>query len=270
MIDDILEQNEKICLSSKDIIVNNNFFNAYLTNKRVILERIPENNFYKYNLTLIKKYIGEFDQDGNPTINFFVEISNTETRNLILKFGSYNNSKNYERDQWITALDEIKSSEVAGYKNPAIQLKAEMQSGMSSKKDDFFEICPSCGNKIAGESRFCNNCGMKVNYCSKKNNIDKSLTMVSEKSTKIKPKIIKETKCTCHSCGNVSYYGKQEIWDNRTKLFDNIGKEASAASCCYCNPFINATKTKNIITDFNKCPNCGSRNIIKEEITHEI
>ena len=132
------------------------------------------------------------------------------------------------------------------------------------------ETCPFCGTIVNRGSKFCINCGSELN-----NSLDSESTQVqvkedSKKSKRANPRYIKETKCTCNSCGNVFYYGKTDVLDNTAKLLDNAGKEAAAASCCYCNPFIDATKTKNSVRDFSKCPKCGSKNITKEQITHEI
>jgi len=258
MIDDILEYNESIYSSSKDIIVKDIIFDAYLTNRKLILENIADGKIFQYDIDLIKKYQAESDKDGNPSINFFVTGSQNKTKNLILKFASNNQLRNYERDQWINSLNKIRPSDTGIHNN------------ISSQDNSIFKTCSFCGSSIKCESNFCHRCGAKLNYCSDNKPSELPEVRVSEKSAKVKPKYIKETKCTCNSCGNVFYYGKKEVWENRSKICDNLAKEASAASCCYCNPFINATKNENTITDFNRCPNCGSKNVTKEEISHEI
>jgi len=56
MIDDILEYNGSIYSSSKDIIVKDIMFNAYLTNRKLILENIADGKIFQYDIDLIKKY----------------------------------------------------------------------------------------------------------------------------------------------------------------------------------------------------------------------
>lgn len=142
--------------------------------------------------------------------------------------------------------------------------------GSSNPNNTQSETCPFCEAIVTRDSKFCLKCGSKIN-----NSFGTESTQTIEKqdntlSKKRRPLNINETKCTCNSCGNIYYYGKEEVLEKTVNSLDNASKELAAASCCYCNPFINATKTKNDITDYNKCPKCGSRNIIKEKIKHEI
>jgi predicted nucleic-acid-binding Zn-ribbon protein len=79
-------------------------------------------------------------------------------------------------------------------------------------------------------------------------------------------KQVKETKCTCNSCGNVWYYGKQEVQENKAAALSNVGK---AMMCCGgCIPAVLIPNKKAV--DLDKCPKCGSRAITKEEVTHEV
>ncbi|MBI2448247.1 hypothetical protein HYV44_01665 [Candidatus Microgenomates bacterium] len=83
---------------------------------------------------------------------------------------------------------------------------------------------------------------------------------------KTKPKIIKETKCSCSACGNIWFYGKQEAAQSCGESMENCGKSASCCSGCGPAAFIPDKKP----LDLGKCPKCGSRAIKKEEITHEL
>jgi DNA-directed RNA polymerase subunit M/transcription elongation factor TFIIS len=79
-------------------------------------------------------------------------------------------------------------------------------------------------------------------------------------------KEVKETKCTCNACGNVWYYGKQEILENTAAVMNNL---SNAACCCSgCLPALLLPNKK--IVDLNKCPKCGSHAIEKEEVTHVV
>lgn len=80
------------------------------------------------------------------------------------------------------------------------------------------------------------------------------------------PKKIIETRVTCKSCGNVWHYGKQEQLDNASNSLHNAGK---AMMCCTgCLPALLLSDKK--ITDFNKCPKCGSKAVKSEQVTHEV
>jgi len=81
-----------------------------------------------------------------------------------------------------------------------------------------------------------------------------------------KPKGIKETKCTCSACGNVWFYGKQEVQDQKANVASNAGK---ALACCGgCWPAL-LIPDKQII-DLNKCPKCGSKAVKREEVMHHV
>ncbi len=89
-------------------------------------------------------------------------------------------------------------------------------------------------------------------------------------------KRIQETKCTCQACGNIWYYGKKELWDNRADRMINFGKEGSNLGsdmmCCGgCLPalFIPKEQVKQV-KDLNKCPKCNSSAVRKEEVVHEV
>jgi len=89
-------------------------------------------------------------------------------------------------------------------------------------------------------------------------------------------KKIKETKCTCTACGNVWYYGKQELWENRGKRMQNFGKQMDNAGsdmmCCGgCLPAAFIPKQQQeAVKDLNKCPKCNSSAVKKEEVVHEV
>ena len=77
---------------------------------------------------------------------------------------------------------------------------------------------------------------------------------------------ISETKATCLSCGKIWHYGKTEVLENMSGTFSNLGK--SMMCCTGCAPSLLIPDKK--VTDLNKCPNCGSRAIKKEDIVHEL
>src|SRR5271157_1047426 len=51
----------------------------------------------------------------------------------------------------------------------------------------------------------------------------------SLQSTDEKPKEVRETRCTCSACGNVWYYGKEEVQKNNAAKMHQVGK---AMMCC--------------------------------------
>lgn len=79
-------------------------------------------------------------------------------------------------------------------------------------------------------------------------------------------KKIKETKCICSACGNIWFYGKQEVSENTIATMQNCGKAMMCCGGCFPAVLINDKK----VIDLNKCLKCGSRAIKKEEIIHEV
>ena len=79
-------------------------------------------------------------------------------------------------------------------------------------------------------------------------------------------KIIKETKNTCKACGKVWFYGKLDVAQQQAAAIQNIGKSLSCCTGCLPAVFIPDKK----VIDLNKCPNCGSKAIVSEEVTHEV
>jgi len=87
--------------------------------------------------------------------------------------------------------------------------------------------------------------------------------------TKLEPKCskqIKETKCICSACGNIWFYGKEEIKESKLKKRQNLGK--SMMCCGGCLPALLIPDKK--VIDLNKCPKCGSKAIKKEIIIHNV
>lgn len=261
------DHDETLLKESQNTEVKNHHFTAILTSKRFILKYQSSEENVSYKLDLIEKAISETDSENNPAINFSILVSPDNIQNLVLHFPQTTESRFGERDEWMQLLNQALLSK---------NLQNNYQSDIPNSSiietnvpiNEITQLCSHCGSELEENSSFCSICGKptngKISGAPPKENRNRD-----EKPGK-KPNFVQETRCTCFSCGNIWHYGKKEIRDNRSKKMDNIGKEAAAATCCYCNPLINATKTKTEITDFDKCPKCGSRNIKKEEITHEI
>lgn len=269
MMEEFFEEGEQIYSSSQNLMVENLLCHAYLTNKRIILKSDSEDKIIQYNIDSISDYSTETDVEENPSISLLIIDPQNEIKQIILNFLVENQPRINERDDWIKSLDRLINPNFNN-DEAILDIDDPEQSLEILPDNSLLRVCPFCGIEINQGSKFCHKCGAKLNYCSDEELNGLPMRMVNSKSAKLKPKYITEIRTTCNSCGNVYYYGKKEIWENRSKICDNISKEAAAASCCYCNPFINAAKNKNTITDFGRCPKCGSRNIIKEEISHEI
>lgn len=93
---------------------------------------------------------------------------------------------------------------------------------------------------------------------------------------KRRKRVIKETKCTCMACGNVWYYGKKELWDNKgerlrnsANKLDNLGSDMMCCSGCLPAIFIPRKQIKQV-RDLSKCSECNSKAVHKEEVIHEV
>jgi len=149
--------------------------------------------------------------------------------------------------------------------------------------------CKNCGAEIKTDSKFCFNCGAafdntpsSVSRMQKTSPVTepqkaprKGLFAFSSKksvkkeniSSKIpKTRTITEIRCTCNSCGKVWHYGKQEQLQNVGNAMSNLGKSMSCCTGCLPAVFIPDKK----VVDLNKCPNCNSKNIKKEQIAHAV
>ena len=77
---------------------------------------------------------------------------------------------------------------------------------------------------------------------------------------------IRENKCTCKVCGKVWHYGKNEKMQQVGNAMQNAGKSAMCCSGCAPAALIQDKK----ITDFSRCPECGSHNVTCEAVEYEI
>lgn len=138
----------------------------------------------------------------------------------------------------------------------------------SLKKYEGHKICTSCDIKRAtAESKRIWAEGKEerkqLNQKNKEEFEKKKQEFLARKNA---PKKITETRVTCKFCGNVWHYGKQEQMDNATNSLHNAGK---AMMCCTgCLPALLLSDKK--ITDFSKCPKCGSKSVKSEQVTHEV
>lgn len=80
------------------------------------------------------------------------------------------------------------------------------------------------------------------------------------------PKAVQETRCTCLACGKIWHYGKRELTEMQAAALHNVGK--SMMCCGGCIPAV-LIKDKQV-RDLNRCPECGSRHITQETVTHEV
>ena len=93
-----------------------------------------------------------------------------------------------------------------------------------------------------------------------------------KKTTKfISQNTIEETKCTCISCNNIWFYGKQDKQEQRANKMHNTGKSLLACGTCGtplgCLFWLMPEKK---IVDLGKCPKCGSMAVKKEIVIHYV
>ncbi|MEK6829476.1 MAG: hypothetical protein AABY15_05065 [Nanoarchaeota archaeon] len=131
---------------------------------------------------------------------------------------------------------------------------------VNKRKLDEKAICPNCGKKIgfftisqsykAGK-RFCSfKCAKE--YQLKQNNK------------------ISEIKCKCKECGHVWHYLSSE--EQRAKSGAFWGA-CGMTSCCFPIQLYSKQETlkwQDKLDKFKRCPKCGSVNITKKEIEHDI
>lgn len=77
---------------------------------------------------------------------------------------------------------------------------------------------------------------------------------------------ITETEMTCRSCGHVSYYGKAEELISSGAAMQQAGKSMMCCSGCGPAAFLPTQKSP----DLSRCPQCGSRAIVKRKVIHEV
>lgn len=169
-------------------------------------------------------------------------------------------------------------------------------------------ICNNCGSPAVDEqAKFCNKCGNPLNKIKieKKLPIEKSqrplekvpvverqknyshIPLIAEDGKGVRKsqdekislyknetfsitkghttKKIQETRCTCLACGKVWYYGKSEVFQNYSAKLRNTGKNLSGCTCCWPMSYMSRENT-----DLDKCPNCGSKAVNKEQIIHDV
>lgn len=81
-----------------------------------------------------------------------------------------------------------------------------------------------------------------------------------------KLKEVRETKCTCQACGNVWYYGKDEVRKNCSAAASQVSKSMMCCSGCWPALFI----PNETVVNLDKCPKCGSKAVTKEVVTHYV
>jgi uncharacterized protein with PIN domain len=118
--------------------------------------------------------------------------------------------------------------------------------------------CPFCAEEIKVDAVRCKHCKTDLPNVI----VTNDQPAISTKSSKT----IQETRCTCQACGNVWFYGKQDVKMNQANAMGNLGK--SMMCCGGCLPALLIPDKK--IVDLNKCPKCNSAAITKEQAVYEV
>jgi hypothetical protein len=152
--------------------------------------------------------------------------------------------------------------------------------------------CPECKNQISDLAESCPNCGYPliqeiVSNLDEKNIQEQDIIEIEKSKAREKKDFqdsfddfaarrnfsnssgrkIMETKCTCNMCGNIWFYGKDEVNNANSDALYNFGK-AMTTCCSGCFPLIFLPDKK--VIDLNKCPRCGSLSITKNNIIHYV
>lgn len=156
--------------------------------------------------------------------------------------------------------------------------------------------CPECSKQISEFAASCPNCGFQLNTeivsiekqrqkqeeddfnekqrqkLKQKQEEDDFYESLGGSNSQVKKESIgtrrkiKETKCKCKSCGKIWHYGKTDMLNSAADNLSTFGKDMMCCTGCMPALFIPDKK----VIDLNKCPNCGSKAIYKEEVIHEI
>lgn len=137
--------------------------------------------------------------------------------------------------------------------------------------------CLNCSKQISEHALSCPNCGFplspeKVQIILEQKKEHEFFESLGNGNAQVKKESfgttrkIRETKCTCKSCGKIWHYGKTDVLNSTADTLSNFGKDMMC--CTGCMPALIIPDKK--VTDLNKCPNCGSKAIYKEEVIHEI
>jgi len=116
--------------------------------------------------------------------------------------------------------------------------------------------CPFCAEEIKIDALRCKHC-----------KTDLADTTDDQQVVAMKTgKTVQETRCTCQACGNVWFYGKQDVKMNQANAMGNLGK--SMMCCSGCVPALLIPDKK--IVNLNKCPKCNSAAVTKEQVAYEV
>lgn len=94
----------------------------------------------------------------------------------------------------------------------------------------------------------------------------KSIQESAEKKETVVARLIMETKNTCKACGKVWFYGKRDVQLQRAAKMQNVSKALMCCGGCFPAALISEEK----VVDLSKCPECGSKAALSEEVSHEV
>ena len=151
-------------------------------------------------------------------------------------------------------------------------------------EDGYIKICLNCGDRLLALAKKCPFCGVKAKNFPLINRNDRekiaeainnvpnpksggktknkprtstsaSIIKVSQPSffAKLNSKKVKETQCTCFSCGAVWHFNNSDVGNNLANALLTLGGTPTQSAIGF-----------NKIQDFDKCPKCGSRKIQKK------
>ncbi len=113
--------------------------------------------------------------------------------------------------------------------------------------------CSQCGRLI------CSNCqsGIICTLCEQSNKTQQDKMRIAQQKT------IRETRCTCITCGHVWHYGALEVLNDVGNSLSDAGTAMTCPCCCFTS-FV-PSKPKQAPS---KCPKCNSGNVTKERVTY--
>lgn len=160
MVLPVLQTGERWLIRSRDVSVKGTLFQAYLTNRRVILQSPRDSSVKTRDLALdrVAGIAPSVDRTGEPELVISARSSSGEYRRLVIVFPLQPSCppRANERNAWYRTLAGVLGTPAAGI--PGNPVAEERMIGPAVRA----YRCPSCGRQVPPRSKYCDRCGVRV------------------------------------------------------------------------------------------------------------